>query len=80
MSLATGGEVLTIDGIRFDDAATYSQSAVARAFNVSTRSVERWRKAKRNRFPAPFYVGNVPHWKGHTINRWLENKSREALA
>jgi predicted DNA-binding transcriptional regulator AlpA len=78
--MSTTTTTAPVEGIRFDDAATYSQAMIARAFGVSERSVERWRKGKRNRFPRPFYVGNVPHWKGQTINAWMDRKQQEAAA
>jgi predicted DNA-binding transcriptional regulator AlpA len=64
----------------FEDGRNYSQSAVATALCVTERAIEKWRKKRRNRFPAPFKMGRTPYWTGRTINAWIQRQQQEALA
>jgi hypothetical protein len=66
----------TATEIKLDPDATYNKLAVAGAFQVTERAVEKWMK-KRGGFPKPFYVGRTPYWRGRTLLNWMENRQQE---
>ncbi len=66
--------------ISIDPDAFYKEGALAGLFGVTPRTVRRWRETLRgsHRFPAPFYLGNKPVWRGKVLQIWLNNRQQEA--
>lgn len=66
--------------IRFEPDAIYPQPALAEVLGVSERTIQRWRRRGRGKFPRPFIFMGKPCWRGSALATWTHHKQQEALS
>lgn len=64
--------------IRFEPDAIYPQPALAELLNVTERTIQRWRRRGRGKFPRPFLFMGKPCWRGSALATWTHHKQEEA--
>jgi predicted DNA-binding transcriptional regulator AlpA len=56
----------------YDSSELIATSPLARVLNVSTRTIDRWRKDERVGFPAPTVINGRKYWPTVEVRAWRE--------